>query len=233
MQISVQALQDKLSHAAKQSLDRKFGALYDKLYRRDVLRDAWIRVEANKGAPGVDEQSFEYIEEEIGIEAFLDEIEQELRTKTYRPKPVKRCWIEKPGKPEKRPLGIPVIKDRLIQMAGKLVMEPIFETNFLPCSYGFRPERDAPMAIREIQRIITFKGRTVVLDADIRSCFDRIPQKPLMNLVKRRISDPRMIKLIKGWLGAGVMDGGVYIEADGLGTPQGGLWKAFHNDPYA
>ena len=136
---------------------------------------------------------------------------------------MKRCWIDKPGKPEKRPLGIPVIKDRLIQMAGKLVMEPIFEMNFLPCSYGFRPGRDAPMAIREIQRIITFKGRTVVLDADIRSCFDRIPQKPLMNLVKRRISDPRMIKLIEGWLEAGVMDGGVYIEPDGLGTPQGSV----------
>jgi group II intron reverse transcriptase/maturase len=223
MQNSVQALQDKLSHAAKQSLDRRFGALYDKLYRRDILREAWERVRANKGAPGIDEQSFEIIEEEIGIEAFLDEIEQELKAKTYRPLPVKRCWIEKPGKPEKRPLGIPVIKDRLVQMAGKLVMEPIFETNFLPCSYGFRPERDAPMAIREIQKIITFKGRTTVVDADIRSCFDRIPQKPLMNLVKRRISDPRMLKLIKGWLEAGVMDGGVNIEPDGLGTPQGSV----------
>jgi len=220
---NLQALQDKLSHAAKQSLDRRFGALYDKIYRRDVLREAWVRVEANKGVPGVDEQSFEYIEEMIGVEAFLDEIEQELRNKTYRPLPVKRCWIDKPGKPEKRPLGIPVIKDRLIQMAGKLVMEPIFETNFLPCSYGFRPERDAPMAIREIQRTITFKGRTTVVDADIRSYFDRIPHKPLMNLVKRRISDPRMIKLIKGWLEAGVMEDGIYVEPDGLGTPQGGV----------
>jgi group II intron reverse transcriptase/maturase len=229
---SVQALQDKLSHAAKQSLDRRFGALYDKLYRRDLLREAWVRVRANNGAPGIDAQSFEIIEETIGIEAFLDEIEQELKTKTYRPLPVKRCWIDKPGKPEKRPLGIPVIKDRLIQMTAKLVMEPIFETNFLPCSYGFRPERDAPMAIREIQRVITFKGRTTVIDADIRSYFDRIPQQPLMNLVKRRISDPRMLKLIKGWLEAGIMEGGVTLEPDGLGTPQGSLWKAFHKLPY-
>jgi group II intron reverse transcriptase/maturase len=220
---SVQALQDKLSHAAKQSLDRRFGALYDKLYRRDVLREAWRRVRANKGAPGIDEQSFETIEEEIGVEAFLGEIEQELRAKTYRPLPVKRCWIDKPGKPERRPLGIPVIKDRVVQMAGKLVMEPIFETNFLPCSHGFRPNRDAPMAIREIQRIITFQGRTVVVGADIRSCFNRIPQKPLLNRVKRRISDPRMLKLIKGWLEAGVMDGGVYIEPHGLGTQQGAV----------
>jgi len=220
---SVQALQDKLSHAAKQSLDRRFGALYDKLYRRDVLREAWRRVRANKGAPGIDEQSFETIEEEIGVEAFLGEIEQELRAKTYRPLPVKRCWIDKPGKPERRPLGIPVIKDRVVQMAGKLVMEPIFETNFLPCSHGFRPNRDAPMAIHEIQRIITFQGRTVVVGADIRSCFNRIPQKPLLNRVKRRISDPRMLKLIKGWLEAGVMDGGVYIEPHGLGTQQGAV----------
>lgn len=145
-----------------------------------MLREAWKRVKANKGAPGIDQQSFEIIEAEIGVEALLDKIEQELRSNTYRPKPVKRCWIEKPGKPEKRLLGIPVIKDRLIQMAGKRVMEPIYEANFMPCSYGFRPGRDAPMAIREIQRIITFKGRTVVVDADTRSCFDRIPQKPLI-----------------------------------------------------
>ncbi len=220
---SVQALQDKLSRAAKQSLDRRFGALYDKVYRRDVLWEAWRRVRANKGAPGVDEQSFERIEAEIGVEAFLGEIEQELRTKSYRPLPVKRCWIDKPGKPEKRPLGIPVIKDRLVQMAVKLVMEPIFETNFLPCSYGFRPNRDAPMALREIQRIITFQGRTVVVDADIRSYFDQIPQTPLMGLVERRISDPRMLKLIRAWLKAGVMDDGEYIEPDGLGSPQGSV----------
>jgi group II intron reverse transcriptase/maturase len=223
MQNSVQALQEKLSRAAKQSLDRRFGALYDKVYRRDVLWEAWRRVRANKGAPGVDAQSFETIEEEIGVEAFLGEIAQELRTKTYRPLPVKRCWIDKPGKPEKRPLGIPVIKDRLVQMAAKLVMEPIFETNFLPCSYGFRPNRDAPMALREIERIITFKGRTVVVDADIRSYFDRIAQRPLMGLVERRISDPRMLKLIRAWLTAGVMDDGKYIEPDGLGSPQGAV----------
>jgi group II intron reverse transcriptase/maturase len=223
MLISVQALQDKLSRAAKQSLDRTFGALYDKLYRTDVLQEAWGRVRANKGAPGIDEHSIAYIETVIGVEAFLAEIGQELHAKTYRPLPVKRCWIDKPGKPEKRPLGIPVIKDRVVQMAAKLVIEPIFETNFLPCSYGFRPGRDATQAICEIQRVITFEGRTVVVDADIRGYFDNIPQQPLLDLVRRRISDPRMIKLIKGWLEAGVMDAGAYVPPNGVGTPQGGV----------
>jgi group II intron reverse transcriptase/maturase len=188
-----------------------------------VLQEAWARVRANKGAPGIDEHSIEHIETVIGVDAFLTEIGQELHARTYRPLPVKRCWIDKTGKPEKRPLGIPVIRDRVVQMAAKLVMEPIFETNFLPCSYGFRPERDAPMAIREIQRVITFQGQTVVVDADIRSYFDRIPHQPLLNLVRRRISDPRMIKLIKGWLEAGVMDEGAHIPSDGVGAPQGSV----------
>ena len=131
----VQALQTKLSRAAKQSLDRRFGALYDKIYREDVLWTAWKKVRANEGVPGVDRQSFEYIEDEIGVEALLVEIREELHSKSYRPLPVRRCWIEKSGKPDKRPLGIPVIKDRVVQMATKIVIEPIFETNFLSCSY--------------------------------------------------------------------------------------------------
>lgn len=123
----VQTLQAKLSHAAKQTLDRKFGALYDKVYRKDVLLAAWKQVRANKGKPGIDKQSITAIEDEIGVDQFLLEIEQELHTQTYRPLPVKRCWIDKPGKPEKRPLGIPIIKDRVVKTAAKLVMEPIFE----------------------------------------------------------------------------------------------------------
>ena len=152
MRRKVQALQSKLSCAAKQSLSRKFGALYDKIYREDVLRMAWQRVRANKGAPGIDRQSIEYIEDEIGVEAFLKEIGEELREKRYRPLPVRRCWIDKPGKGEKRPLGIPVVKDRVIQMATKLVIEPIFEANFLSCSYGFRPGVSAHKAIKRIQK---------------------------------------------------------------------------------
>jgi group II intron reverse transcriptase/maturase len=219
----VQALQSKLSHAAKQSLDRRFGALYDKIYRKDVLWVAWRRVRSNKGAPGIDGQSIEYIEEVIGVEAFLEEIRDELHAKWYRPQAVRRCWIDKPGKPEKRPLGIPVIKDRVIQMATKLVIEPIFETNFLSCSYGFRPGRSTHMAIDAIHKTITFKSQTVVIDADIVGFFNNIRQDILLNLLRRRISDPRVLKLIRGWLEAGVMDGAEYIQPDGLGTPQGGV----------
>jgi len=219
----VSDLQSKLSHAAKQSLDRKFGALYDKIYREDVIWEAWKRVKANKGAPGVDEQDFEYIEDVIGVERFLAEIQEELKSDRYRPLPVLRCYIEKPGKPEKRPLGIPAIVDRVVQMATKLVIEPIFEANFLDCSHGFRPERSAHDAIRVIDKTITFKGQAIVIDADITGFFDNIRHDILLKLVERRIADPRVLRLIRMWLEAGVMEEGKYIETNGLGTPQGGV----------
>ena len=209
----VRALQSTLSRAAKQSLDRRFGALYDKIYREDVLWVAWERVRANDGAPGVDRQSFDEIEKEIGVEAFLKEIAEKLRAQRYRPLPVRRCWIDKPGKPEKRPLGIPVIRDRVIQMATKIVIEPIFEANFLPCSYGFRPKRSAHMAIRQIRSAITFRRQTIVIDADIKGYFDNIRHDILDELIQRRISDPRVLKLIRGWLRAGVLDDGDWIES--------------------
>ena len=223
MRSKVRALQVKLFHAAKQSLDRKFGALYDKIYRKDVLLEAWRRVKANRGAPGIDRQDFEYIEDKIGLEKFLTKIHDELKDKRYRPKPVLRRWIEKPGKTEKRPLGIPIVRDRVVQMAAKLVLEPIFEANFLKCSYGFRPKRSAHDAVAAIARTITFKRQTVVIDADIKGYFDNIRHNILLNLLRRRISDPRVIELIKGWLKAGVREEGKYIEAGGSGTPQGGV----------
>jgi group II intron reverse transcriptase/maturase len=223
MQNTVRALQNTLFRAAKQSLDRKFGALYDKVYREDVLRSAWRQVRANDGAPGVDRQSFEYIEEVIGVEVFLAELAMELRVQRYRPQAVRRCWIEKPGKPEKRPLGIPVIRDRVVQAAVKIVIEPIFEANFLPCSYGCRPKRSTHMAISQVQRAITFEKQTVVIDADIKGCYDNIRHDQLLNFVQRRISDQRILKLIRGWLKAGVMDGGEHVPSGEMGTPQGGV----------
>jgi len=223
MRSKVRALQIKLFHAAKQSLDRRFGALYDKIYRKDVLLEAWRRVKANRGAPGIDRQDFEYIEDKIGLEKFLTEIHDDLKEKRYRPKPVLRRWIEKPGKAEKRPLGIPIVRDRVVQMAAKLVLEPIFEANFLECSYGFRPKRSAHDAVATIARTITFKRQTVVIDADIKGYFGNIRHNILLNLLRKRISDPRVIELIKGWLKAGVREEGKYIEAGRSGTPQGGV----------
>jgi RNA-directed DNA polymerase len=223
MSVKVQTLQFKLSRAAKQKLDRRFGALYDKMYRRDVLTEAWKRVRANKGAPGIDEQDFEWIEAELGVGRFLGDIRKDLKAQRYRATPVKRCWIEKPGKPEKRPLGIPIIRDRVVQMACKLVIEPIFETNFRPCSYGSRPKRSPKMAINKIQQVVTHAKQTVIIDADIKGFYDNVDHDILMNLVQRRISDPRVLKLLKGWLKAGVMENGVYEPPDGTGTPQGGV----------
>ncbi len=223
MRNKVSNLQTKLSHAAKQSLCRRFGALYDKLYRKDVLYESWKRVKANKGAPGVDKHDFEYIETVIGVGQFLGEIREELRRYRYKPQPVLRCYIDKPGRSEKRPLGIPVIKDRVIQMAAKLVIEPIFEANFLQCSYGFRPGCSAHQAIEHIRRMITFKHYTVIVDADIKGYFDNICHEILMKLLRKRISDPHLLRLIQSWLEAGVVEDGKYIETSGVGTPQGGV----------
>jgi len=219
----VHALQSKLSSAAKRSLDRKFGALYDKVYREDVLMEAWLKVRANRGAPGVDRQDFDEIEQVVGVTTFLAEIREELRTYRYRPKAVLRCWIDKPGKPDKRPLGIPCIKDRVIQMAVVSVIEPIFETNFLNCSHGFRPGRSPHTAIDAIRRGIVFDHLTTVIEGDIVGCFTNIRHDLLLKLVTRRIGDKHLLRLIRAWLKAGVMEEGVYQESGDAGSPQGGV----------
>ena len=215
----VRRLQRKLWVSAKQSETRRFHALYDRIYRRDVLQRAWERVRENRGAAGVDAESIEAIERN-GVEGWLDVIEAELRAGEYRPSPVLRRYIPK-SDGKSRPLGIPTLKDRVVQTAAKLVIEPIFEADFLPCSHGFRPKRGATGALETIRKGAN-RGLNFVVDADIRSFFDNIDQPTLIGLVEKRISDRRVVKLIRKWLEAGVMEDGTIRETL-AGTPQGGV----------
>ena len=215
----VRELQRKLYVCAKQSRKRRFHALYDRIYRSDVLWEAWRRVRSNGGAAGVDAETIRAIEER-GPGKFLAEIQVALQAGRYRPHPVKRRYIPK-ADGKQRPLGIPTVRDRVVQMAAKLVMEPIFEADFQPCSYGFRPKRNPTQALEAI-RVAGNQGYNFVVDADIEGYFDNIQRENLMELVKERISDRRVLKLIRQWLEAGVMEDGTVRETL-AGTPQGGV----------
>ena len=215
----VRQLQRRLWVAAKRSQERRFHALYDRIYRSDVLWAAWKRVKRNKGAAGVDRQTLVDIEQ-YGVESFLEELQLELRAGKYRPKAVLRRYIPK-SSGGKRPLGIPAVRDRVVQMAAKLVLEPIFEADFRPRSYGFRPRRGATQALEHL-RTLGAKGGNHVLDADIKDYFGSIDHDKLMKLVERRISDRRVLKLLRQWLGAGVIEEG-RETAMLSGTPQGGV----------
>jgi group II intron reverse transcriptase/maturase len=215
----VRQLQRRLWVAAKRSPERRFHALLDRIYRRDVLWEAWRRVKANRGAAGVDRETLADVEQ-YGVERMLDELHAALRAGTYRPQPVLRRYIPK-ADGRQRPLGIPTIRDRVAQMATTIVLEPIFEADFRRSSYGFRPKRSATQAL-ETLRVHGARGGNHVLDADIRDYFGSIDHVKLLKLVSLRVSDRRVLKLLRQWLAAGVLEDGQWTRSV-AGTPQGGV----------
>ena len=220
-QDKVRELQRTLYRAAKADPTRRFHALYDKVHRRDVLERAWELVRANRGAAGVDRQTIADIEE-YGVDRLLDELAADLGNDSYRPLPSRRVFIPKPGRSsEQRPLSIPAVRDRVVQCAVKAVIEPIFEADFLWCSFGFRPRRSAHDAL-QVLIDEAWGGRRWVAESDIASCFEAIPHSGLMSAVEERICDRRLLRLLRAMLRAGVMEAGA-VRHGVSGTPQGGV----------
>lgn len=215
----VRALQHALYRAAKADPGRRFHALRDKVFRRDVLWRAWVSVLRNGGAPGIDKTTLAEVEE-YGVDRLLDELATELREGSYRPLPTRRVLIPKPGTTEPRPLSIPAVRDRIVQAAAKIVLEPIFEADFLDCSFGFRPKRAQHDAL-QVLIDEAWRGRRWVVETDIANCFSAIPHDKLMQAVEERVCDQAVLKLLRAMLRAGVMSDGV-VRREVTGTPQGG-----------
>jgi RNA-directed DNA polymerase len=216
----VRALQHTLYRAAKADPGRRFHTLWDKVLRRDVLWRAWVAVRRNDGAPGVDRTTLGQVEQ-YGITRLLDELAAELREGRYRPVPARRVFIPKPGTNEQRPLSIPAVRDRIVQAAVKIVLEPVFEADFLPCSFGFRPKLGQHDALQVVIDE-AWRGRRWVVETDIAGCFEAIPKDRLMQAVEERVADQSVLKLLRVILRAGVMDAGV-VRHPVTGTPQGGV----------
>lgn len=218
---NVRKLQRTLYRKAKQQPERRFTLLYDKVCRLEILQEAWRRVKSNGGAAGADGVSIQAVVKH-GEERFVQELAEMLRRGTYRVTCVRRVHIPKPGQPDKtRPLGIPVVRDRVVQMAVKLVIEPLFEADFLPCSYGFRPQRTSRQALSAIAQSLN-EGYVHVVDVDLKSYFDTIDHRLLLKLVERRVGDMRVLRLIRAWLKAGVLEEGK-VTHPLRGAPQGGV----------
>jgi RNA-directed DNA polymerase len=216
---AVRALQHALYRAAKADPGRRFHALYDKVHRRDVLQRAWGQVRRNNGAPGIDATTLAEVEE-FGVSRLLEELEADLKAGAYRPLPARRVFIPKPGSSEQRPLSIPSVRDRVVQAAVKIVLEPVFEADFLPCSFGFRPKRAAHDGL-QVLLDESFQGAHWVVETDVADCFGAIPHSGLMSAVEERISDRRLLALLRAFLRAGVMESGS-VRREVTGTPQGG-----------
>src|SRR5450755_2652309 len=212
-QDKVRELQRTLYRAAKADPGRRFHALYDKVYRSDVLERAWESVRANKGAAGIDRQTIADVEE-YGIAKLLDELAADLKDGSYRPLAARRVFIPKPGRPtEQRPLSIPAVRDRVVQAATRIVIEPIFEADFLPCSFGFRPKRSQHDALQVLVDQ-SWRGRRWVVESDVANCFEAIPHSGLMSAIEERISDRHLLKLLRAMLRSGVMQDGAVMHSD-------------------